>query len=90
MFLEPFSRQSVVHRLVVTVSPRPFSGVAEHDRVAVPNSQLLEIPDLCARQFPLLPEEGSQSPDQPAVQLREELLAESDPEVVQPTGNHSV
>lgn len=34
--------------------------------------------------------EGSQAPDDPAVQLLDELLAESDAEVVEPTGYEAV
>jgi len=87
---EPFSWQGVVHRLIVTDAPRPFPSVPEQYCVAVTDSQSLEIPHLGARQSPLSPEEGPQPPDQPAIELFEQLLAESFPEVVQPAGDHSV
>ncbi len=67
MLYKPLGRQGVVHRLIITDAPWPFTGVAELYRAVVIESQFLEVFHFGAGESPLFPEEGSQPPDDPAV-----------------------
>ena len=67
VLLEPSGGEGVVHRLISTDAPCPFTGVSQHYRGGVVQPQFLEVSHFRSRQFPLFPTERPQPSDDPAV-----------------------